>query len=119
MKYLVSFLVFIGVILSCERTEIDGVDLLGEWLVLRACDSCLIYDFKNDNELSIKEIGKSGDIYPCKYRLYRDNTIQIELDGTKDRYDIATHSTDTIEIMGFSLSSLPMEMNTLLKRLYE
>lgn len=119
MRILGSLVIFIGLILSCERTEIDGVDILGDWLVLQACDSCAIYKFSEHNDLIIREIGKSADETHCEYKLYRDNSIQIILNGNKGRYDIVAHSSDTIEIMGFSLSSLPMEMNTLLKRLYE
>ncbi|MCD4709365.1 MAG: hypothetical protein K8R52_00835 [Bacteroidales bacterium] len=118
MKILVSFLVFVGLILSCERTAIDGVDLIGKWLVIRDCDSCVTYEFEKGNNLIIHQIGRDySNSY--EYKLYRDNTIQIDYRTTKDRYDIVVYSVDTIEIMGFTISGIPEEMNTLLKRMYE
>lgn len=117
MRILVSFLVFIGIFLSCDRTYVDGVDLIGKWLLLRSCDSCVTFEFEKNNNLIIHEIGNEySNSY--EYELYRDNTIQIKYGTTNDRYDIITHSIDTIEIMGFSISGIPEEMNTLLKRMY-
>jgi hypothetical protein len=118
MKHLLLVIIVCCFALSCEKITVDDEDLLGEWLVLRACDSCVIYEFKKNNILDIKEIGRSGDIYSTEYRLFRDRTIQLEYYETKGRYDIVLHSIDTVEILGFSISSLPMEMNTLLKRMH-
>jgi len=118
MKILVSFLVFIGLILSCERTEVDGVDIIGKWLLIRDCDSCMTFKFEKDNNLIIHEIGRDYST-THEYKLYRDNTIWINYLEIKGRYDVAAYSEDTIEIMRFTLSNIPEERNTLLKRIYE
>lgn len=117
MKVVVSFLILVGISLSCEKSYLDDVDILGKWLLLGSCDSCATFEFEKNNNLTIHEIGNEhSNTYD--YKLFRDNTIQIDYGTTKGRYDIINQSIDTIEIVGFSISGIPEEMNTLLKRLH-
>jgi len=118
MKIAISILIIFGIIVSCEKTLDGGADLIGSWLVLQDCDSCAMFEFETKNNLIIHDLieNKSSS---HDYRLLHDNIIQISYGDRKDRYDIKTHSIDTIEIIGFSLSTVPEEMNTLLKRIHK
>ncbi len=103
---------------SCEPTLDDEIDIIGKWLVLGGCDSCFIFEFENREKLIIHD--KFEDT-PASYgyKLYHDNTIQINYGTSNDKYDIITHSIDTIEIVGFTIFDIPEIRSTLLEKMDE
>jgi len=107
--------VFLGTFLSCEPTLEGGVEIIGKWLLIGNCFDCPIFEFVDQEKLIIHD----GDHWAeYNYKLYRNNTIEIDY-GTQDgRYDIAVHTRDSIEIIGFTISGIPEDFDTLLKRIY-
>ncbi len=113
---LTSFIVFIGILFSCERSQIDYNDLIGKWLVIAQCDSCTIFEFIDDQTLLFHNL--IDDVtHTYEYKLYHDNTIQIKTELMDERYPIKRTGKDTLIIVGFMTSAVPEEMDTILKRL--
>ena len=92
------------------------VDLTGEWFIVGSCDSCLIYEFTDDGNLIIREPDYES-IYRYKYKWFKAHTIKIFKDDGFGIHSVRTYSKDSIEIMGFTLSSIFEERNSLLKRI--
>lgn len=114
MKHIFIFFIIIGTSLSCESTHENCVELLGRWQLIGICFDCPIFEFIDQEKLVIHDGDHSNEY---NYRLYYDNTIEIDF-GTQDgRYDIVAYTIDSIEIIGFTISGIPEEFNTLLKRI--
>ena len=45
MRKLLPFFIALVVTLSCEKTTVNGVDLIGKWHLLTGCDSCAVFEF--------------------------------------------------------------------------
>ncbi len=103
--------------ISCDKTSVQGVNLIGNWELTSHTDpdveSGIIYEFKRDDKLIIRDNEYSDTL---EYKLLYNNSIHISYESIDDVYDIKTHSDDLIEIMGFSITAITEEMNTLLKR---
>ena len=112
----ILLIILVGISVSCEKTSVRGVNLLGEWEKMIRVDALatgIIYDFKEGNSLIISK-GVYADT--LEYELLFNNSIHIVYESMDDTYEIVTYSNDSIEIMGFSRSPIPEEYNTLLVR---
>ena len=114
---LILLILFNSLLIGCDRTSINDVDLIGEWLLLRSCDSCLIYEFDEDYKLFIRETNDES-FYQYNYKFYTSKTIGIFNEDYNGIHTINIYRRDSIEIMGFTLSGIPEEMNSLLKRIH-
>jgi len=115
---LLFFILLLCTATCCEKTSVRGVDLIGNWRLSNHADpdiiSKVIFEFEPNSNLIIH----SGDYSDTlEYKLLFNNSIHIIYETIDDIFDINTYTKDSIEIMGFSLSSVPEEYNTLLVRL--
>ena len=119
MRTLLLLLLLGSFTLSCEKTSVDGVDLIGEWkwIANPEFDSNYIFEFVSSDTLVLHDVGINSSSYG--YELFRDNTIQIEYGTRIDRDEIITYTNDSIEIIGFTISGIPEDRNTILKRIID
>jgi len=115
MKRIILICLFLGAFLSCEYNLEGGGDLIGEWFLITGCNSCALFEFENDGILKVSDIYDESPVL-YNYHLLRNNNIEISGRDINGTYEIITHSLDTIEIIGFSLSGYPEYRNTRLKR---
>jgi len=103
-------------VFSCEKTSVDGVDLIGywKWIEYPDFDSSITFEFQDSKTLNIHD-GDSFSSY--EYELFRDNTIQIEYGTRVKRNEVVVYSKDSIEILGFTISGIPEAYSTILKRI--
>jgi hypothetical protein len=115
MRIPLLFSIVLVLLLACERTSVRGVNIIGEWYKIDVdCDSCMIFNFQNEGDLSIY-IVESGANISLNYKLFY-NKIEIEYLDEIDTYDVIKYSRDEIEIVGFTTSNIPEEMDTRLVR---
>ncbi len=107
------FLLFNG----CEdSTSVEPENyLIGKWLDINSCDSCLIYEFNPDNSLYRHKIGENS-IDTLSYKLLSKDSINIVYKSNKN-YKIERYTEDSIEILGFTQSLIPEINSTILKRI--
>lgn len=110
-------IVLLAIFTSCEKNNQTDNKLIGKWLDKNTCDSCLIFEFKLDNELLIHELSEDSPdtLY---YKLLKDDYIEIDY-IEKEEYKINYYSNDSIEIFGFSVSIIPENNSTILKKINE
>ncbi len=118
MRFLIVSLLFC-LSVSCDKSAIHDVDLIGDWKLTSHTDSDkdseIVFEFQHTGNLIIHDNEYSDTL---EYKILNDNSIRIKDESINDVYDIMTYTEDLIEIMGFSISPIPEEMNTLLKRSY-
>ena len=118
MKPLIFIIVFLTFIItvSCEKSEYNEDDLLGEWITVVFCDSCLRFEFTSDKTLYLHFIGK-GYFDEYQYDYKRNNNLYIKSDDSEGDYPIIFHTQDSIEIVGFRITYAFPEKNSILKRI--
>lgn len=106
----------IGITVSCESLFSEGFDITGKWQVQELRNPYFVFEFHENDTFSIHRLDLDSSYNYFYEYSNRDNTILIEY-IEKEKYDIIVHSKEEFEIIGFSLSSIPEEMNTLLKKI--
>ena len=112
------FLAILFAFISCEKDNSTNNFLTGKWIELRPCDSCRIYEFRNDNLLEIFRL-ESGTIEQTSYFLFAKDSINITYDSNDYLCKIIKYNSDSIRISGFSFSIIPEIGYTDLKRVTE
>ena len=106
---------FLAIIAGCGKTELKD-DIVGHWLVISECDSCILFEFSKGGDLIIESL-KENDTEILRYVIYQNGTILIANEISSNTYDIIFHDKDEVEIKGFNFTPIPEEMNTFLNRL--
>ena len=117
MRLLLLILFVLSLNMSCKKTSIHGVNIIGEWFVIGDdCVKCMIYEFSEGNTLIFRHTESSNYNDTANYDLHF-NKIEIEYLDKIDNYTVIKYSEDEIEIMGFTTSNIPEVINTRLKRI--
>ena len=116
MRTFIVVILLFCLTISCEKTSVKGVDLIGKWRLWQhpGWDSNIVFEFEKNNKLIIHDRDNSSSYY---YELFRDNTIQIEWGTRIGRDEIEIYTVDSIRILDFTISGVPEERNTDLSRI--
>jgi hypothetical protein len=117
MKIYLGIISILFSLYSCEKeaSSISDNPLIGKWLDVNTCDSCLIYDFINDNDLILNQLIESDDD-TISYAWLGNNLVEIDYYGKKE-YTVEFFTNDSIKIIGFTLSIIPENNSTILKKI--
>jgi hypothetical protein len=113
---LFSLAILLAVICCEENHSGNPVNpLVGQWLDMNSCDSCLLFQFGNDHNMVIFYLSTSlSDTF--QYLLSDNDLLQIG-DPWNSEYPVSYYTNDSIEIHGFTLSVIPENRSTVLKRI--
>ena len=67
MKPVYVFILLVGLLISCEKNY-ETNKLIGRWLDINTCDSCLIFEFDNYNNMTVNYI-RENRLDTFHYRL--------------------------------------------------
>ncbi len=117
MKPIIVFILLVGLLISCQNNyeSIKPNKLIGRWLDINTCDSCLIFEFDNYNNMIAYDIRNNrSDTF--HYRLPYEDSILISK-SKEYMCELIFYTPDSIMIDGFSLSVADLWDHTRLIRI--
>lgn len=105
----------LSLVISCSKIDVK-VDIVGNWLVQQDCDTCMMFEFDINENLIVSDLTEDEqDTF--RYVAYQNSSIFIEDGVFNENYNLVFHDLDNLDILEFSITPIPEERNTILKRL--